>query len=115
MVISPLFVATFGAPDLLDNYTLTQVLGLRYSFIGDVDTRNSSILKLSIEIPYCTVEVPNSDSISCSNSSLLEFSPVTQMARVRLPPETCLYKDALVEDGDDLGPSYRNYQRRKSI
>ncbi len=47
------------------------------------------------------VEVPNSCNISCSNSSLLECSPVTW---VRFPAETCLSRGALVEDGDGLGP-----------
>jgi hypothetical protein len=48
------------------------------------------------------VEAQNSNSISCSNSSLLECSPMTQAARVRFTAETCLSRGALVEDGDDL-------------
>ena len=31
MVVSPLFVAAFGAPHLLANYTLVEILGLRYA------------------------------------------------------------------------------------
>jgi hypothetical protein len=54
---------------------------------------------------YGTFKVPNSDSISCSNSSLLECSPVTQAARIRFPAEACLSRVALVKDGDDLGKS----------
>ncbi len=59
------------------------------------------------------VEVPNINSISCSNSSLLECSPVTQFARVRFPAKTRLSRGALVEDGDDLGQvsSYYPYLR----
>ncbi len=49
------------------------------------------------------VEIPNNNSISCSNSSLQSYSPVAQAARVRFPAETCLSRGALVEDGDDLG------------
>ncbi len=49
------------------------------------------------------LEVQNSNSISCSNGSLLECSPVTQAGRVRFPAETCLSRGALVENGDDLG------------
>jgi hypothetical protein len=49
------------------------------------------------------VEVPNRNSISCSNISLQECSPVMQAARVRFPAETRLSRGALVEDGDDLG------------
>jgi hypothetical protein len=45
-----------------------------------------------------TVEVLNSNSISCSNNSLLECSPVTQAAWVRFPAETDLSLGALVED-----------------
>ncbi len=44
------------------------------------------------------IKVPNSNGISCSNCSLLECSPVTQVARVRFPAETCLSRSALVED-----------------
>jgi hypothetical protein len=51
MVISPLFVAAFGAPDLLDNYTLTQVLGLRYSFkVFDVTER--SFMYVTLQLPF---------------------------------------------------------------
>ncbi len=49
------------------------------------------------------VEVPNSTSISCTNSSLLECSPVTQETRVQLQAKTRLSRGALIEDGDDLG------------
>ncbi len=47
--------------------------------------------------------VPNSNSISCSNSSLLEFFPLKQVTRVQFPVETCLTRGALVKDGDDIG------------
>jgi hypothetical protein len=56
-----------------------------------------------IELVYGTVEVPNSNSISCS---LLGCSPVTQATRFRFPAETC----ALVEDGDDLGQVFSWYR-----
>ncbi len=48
----------------------------------------------AIRVFFSVVEVPNSNLVSCSNSSLLECSPV------RYPAETCLSSS---EDGDDLG------------
>ncbi len=53
-----------------------------------------------------TVEVLNSNNISCSNSSLLKCLPGTQATRFRFTAKTCLPRSALVEDaqdGDDLG------------
>jgi hypothetical protein len=41
-------------------------------------------------LPHLTLEVPNSNKVSCSNSSLLECSPLTQAARVQSPAQTCL-------------------------
>ncbi len=64
---------------------------------------------------YCSVEVPNSNSISCYDSSLLECSPVTQATRVRFPAETCLSQGALVEDGDDLWSSLFIVQRYRML
>ncbi len=53
--------------------------------------------------PMYTVQVPNSNSISCSNSSLLEVPPAMLANLITFPGETCFSQGALVEDGDDLG------------
>ncbi len=61
------------------------------------------ILKVS------TDEVPNSRSISCSNSSMLECSSVTHATRIQFPAVTGLSRGALIEDGDDLGQVSSKY------
>ncbi len=62
------------------------------------------LFKPVLDVFFSTVEVMNSFSTSCSNSSLQGCSSVTRAARVRFPAETCLSRGALVEDWDDLGP-----------
>ncbi len=64
------------------------------------------ITKLLLQKNRNIIEVPNSNSISCSNSSLLECSPVTQAALVRFPAETCLSRNAFKEDGDVVKSLY---------
>ncbi len=43
-----------------------------------------------LQLQSTHVEVPNSNRMNCSNSSLLECSPTTQATRVWFPDETCL-------------------------
>ncbi len=49
------------------------------------------------------VEVPDSHSISCCNSSLLECSPMVQEVAGLSHGRDMSVSDALVEDRDDLG------------
>ncbi len=67
----------------------------------DPTFEHSFLAECMSAIPWSHVQVPNSNSISCSNSSVLECLPVT--GQFRFPAETCLSLGALVEDEYDLG------------
>ncbi len=83
-------------------YSILKVVLIAHFFENAIFLR-WSIKALPTELySLHTVEVLNSNSISCSNSSLLKCSPVTQATRFRFTAKTCLPRSALVEDGDDL-------------
>jgi hypothetical protein len=102
--VSENFVSVFFA--VLQQFQVLFLLVSSFSVLNILNRGQYLQIISSLEgrrIKIGSVEVPNGNSISCSNSSLLERSPATQATRIRFLAETCLPRGALVEDGFDLG------------
>jgi hypothetical protein len=77
-----------------------------------INNKNHNLHTYSVFFKLIYLEVSNYNTIICSNSSLLECSPAISATRFRYPAETCLSRDALVENENDLGqasPEYCNF------